>query len=122
LSRPSRRPWRKPDLFGKTNPAKQAAAQQRYRQALTERLVAPLVEAAEAAVDPVETYQRLLLAQLIDLSNAKIVQARRLTEQAISGNGDPSDRRKDNSIQDLMALKKEITNLARSIRNSGRQR
>jgi hypothetical protein len=105
----------RPSLPGALSGAEPTEARKRYEWALAERLIAPLVAMADAAVDPLESYRLIRLAQLVDLSNAKMRLARQLTEQAILGNGDPSERRKDSSIQEFLALSKEISNLVRSI-------
>jgi hypothetical protein len=109
-------------LLGEPSPVEQAKARQRYEQAISERLIAPLVAEADAAVDLFQRRKWLRLAELIDLSNAKMRQARQLTQQAILGTGDPSGRGKDKSVPEVLALDKEIESLARSIHKSPRNR
>jgi hypothetical protein len=110
-----------PGQLGEPTPAQRAEARQRFERAFAERVIAPLLAQAEAAVDPVERSDRLRLAQLVDLLNGKILQAREQARRLL-GAGDPSARGKDNTVQEILAIDKEITSLAASLHKSRRIR
>ena len=109
-------------LLGAPSREEQAEARQRYERALAGQLLGRLVAEADAADDPIEKAMWLELAQLVDLWNAKMLRAREQARSVVLGSGEPSERRKDNSIQELLALGKAIANLAGAIHKYRRNR
>jgi hypothetical protein len=109
-----------PGPLGEPSQAERAEARQRYERALAGQLLGRLVAEADAADNPIKKASRLELAQLVDLWNVKMLRAREQARHAVLGSGDRSERRKDNSIQELLALGKEITMIeAANFRSTG---